>query len=190
MSLASELEEDFYRLSNCRNAQIGYLRYGHRHLHCLDSDMADDNDWLLLHFSKVYPLHVAAFARLMIALRQDFDGDLDLMLVLTVIGDRWHHRLLSPWDPRQERPGAPPIRDAERAAININSIAAYTGIPRETVRRKVARLVARGWVAPGPLGDLRPTDQCVRDLQPATTAAMTYIRAVVAACDAARGSDG
>lgn len=150
--------------------------------------MPSGEDWLQLHFSRVYPKHVAAFAQLMIALRRDFDGDLDLMLVLTVIGDRWHHRLLSPWDPREARSGDAPIRNADQAAINTNSIAAFTGIPRETVRRKVGQLVERGWVAPGPQGDLRPTEQCARDLQPATEAAMVYIRSLVATCDAARGS--
>jgi len=149
--------------------------------------MTDGDDWLWPYFSRIYPVHVAAFARLMIALRRNFDGDLDLMLVLTVIGDRWHHRLLSPWDPREDRRGAAPIRDADRARINTNSVAAYTGIPRETVRRKVAQLVERGWVARGPYGDLRPTDRCARDLEPATAAAMAYIRSLVTACDAVRG---
>ncbi|MEY6434203.1 helix-turn-helix domain-containing protein [Thioalkalicoccus limnaeus] len=36
--------------------------------------------------------------------------------------------------------------DNEPAPINLQSIADYSGIPRETVRRKVRDLEAQGWI--------------------------------------------
>ena len=44
-------------------------------------------------------------------------------------------------DPLCAAPGALATR-----ATNVHSLAASTGIPRETVRRKVKRLVAQGWL--------------------------------------------
>ncbi len=50
--------------------------------------MSTNDDWLAAAFNEVFPAHVAAFTDLMIALRRDFEGDLDMMIVLAVIGDR------------------------------------------------------------------------------------------------------
>lgn len=43
----------------------------------------------------------------------------------------------------------------ERVSVNASSIAEVTGIPRETVRRKLDRLVDRGWLLRNPDSSFR-----------------------------------
>ena len=59
--------------------------------------------------------------------------------------------------------------------INIQSIADVSGIPKETVRRKVALLVAKGWVARDPTGRLSTTRKAGRDLRIGTEASVAYL---------------
>ena len=40
------------------------------------------------HFGHIFPTHVDALCELLIELRQQFFGDLDLMLILAIIGSR------------------------------------------------------------------------------------------------------
>jgi hypothetical protein len=105
--------------------------------------------------------HLIAWVLLM---RESFDGDLDMMVVLAVIGDRAMKdgavRDLSYRD-LLERPQVEP----KIPLTNRKSIADSTGIPRETVRRKVATLVARGWVIEQPDGSLLPTRGSAEELQ-------------------------
>lgn len=105
--------------------------------------------------------HLIAWVLLM---RESFDGDLDMMVVLAVIGDRalkdvsvrnWSYRDMI--DRPQVEPTIP--------LTNRKSIADSTGIPRETVRRKVATLVARGWVIEQPDGSLLPARGSTEELQ-------------------------
>lgn len=94
-------------------------------------------------FGDIWPHHNAAFNDLLIRCRRAFDGDLDKMAVLSVIGERTltteraagisYDRFL---DGRRGLPCPRPI--------NIQSISECTGIPRETVRRKIAQLIDKG----------------------------------------------
>jgi CRP-like cAMP-binding protein len=63
-----------------------------------------------------------------------FGGDLAQVLVLATIGQSMLHA--------RTRVG-PPVHGAE---TNASRIADVTGLPRETVRRKLARLADRGWM--------------------------------------------
>jgi hypothetical protein len=143
-------------------------------------------DTLKANFGRIWPVHNDAFSELLVNLRRHFDGDLDRMLVLAIIGSRHlargglakvsYDRLLSeghvPHDP---------------APINIQSIADYSGIPRETVRRKVLDLEERGWIERSEKGLLIATQRAARELAPATEATLQYLTTVVTACnDAAR----
>lgn len=93
-------------------------------------------------FARLFPAYVAAFSRLLIVLRDEFEGDLDGALILAVIGDRHFARRVRPDAPTYETLG---FTEATcTPSINTLSIAQYTGIPRETTRRKVAALVRRG----------------------------------------------
>ena len=71
-----------------------------------------------------------------------FGGDIDCMLVLAVLGQR---RLDLA---RQEADPADP--DPSRIAMSAVRIAEVSGIPRETVRRKLATCRERGWVSRHP----------------------------------------
>jgi hypothetical protein len=148
----------------------------------------DQDDWLTTHFGVIYPEHVSAFARLLIVLRDAFGGDLDQLLILTVIGDRHHQLRQDLASLRYATFAETPWRDSESATINIHSVATFTGIPRETVRRKVGALIGRGWVERDPGGDLHPTAQAALDLRPCTEAALDYLRTVVTTCDRVRGA--
>lgn len=91
----------------------------------------------------------------LIGLYRHFDGDLALPIVLGEIAIR---NLQSVFQLRPEEPYDVLNLETERAIIerrytsehlrpaNALSIAMATGIPRETVRRKVEKLIGRGWV--------------------------------------------
>jgi hypothetical protein len=71
-------------------------------------------------------------------------GDLELHIILLLIGIRTveHPRFasLSMRERLEETPVFPSL------GVNTRSIADSSGIPRETVRRKVAELVRKGWI--------------------------------------------
>ena len=134
------------------------------------------DEWVVERLDRLWPAHTAAFTRLMIALRQDFDGDLDAVLLLGAVatgvqGDGWQKILL----------GAGPAGANSHSPTNTQSIAHVTAIPRESVRRKLARLEAKGWVTRDPEGNWIPTAQAADDLRPATRSTIAYMRTVFAA---------
>lgn len=101
-------------------------------------------------------------------------GDMDLLLVLSVIGDRnmseqrtegqrTHEELFQKWV------GRPEPED-----INTKSIADYTGIPRETVRRKINDLISRGWLTKDQKKFVI-TKKCADDLAPLTEVGISYL---------------
>lgn len=136
-------------------------------------------------FGTIWPEHLKAFTHLLIRLRQHFDGDLDLMLVLAVIGERTRP---DSWEPevltyRQLTRG----EDEQhfQLPINVQSVADYSGIPRETVRRKVAALQAKGWVERTDEGHLQVGRRAAVDLEAATGETMEYLATVLKAFRAA-----
>ncbi|MBK1706454.1 helix-turn-helix domain-containing protein [Halochromatium glycolicum] len=54
----------------------------------------------------------------------------------------------------------------EPAPINLQSIADYSGIPRETVRRKIRDLEQSGWIIRRDNSFLIASSKCARDLAP------------------------
>jgi hypothetical protein len=138
-------------------------------------------DDVIEHFSRIWPVHVEEFGELLVALRRHFGGDLDLMLVLAIIGSRTlPRRRVQDMTYGEFKAGL--AKGREPSVINVQSIAACTGIPRETVRRKVTRLEEKGWVERGDGGSLVATRQAARDLEPMTEASMRYLAHVGAAC--------
>jgi hypothetical protein len=77
--------------------------------------------------------------------REVAGGDLDRNIILLVIGIRSiehpQFRELLDGDGPEDLSVFPSL------GINTRSIADWTGIPRETVRRKIADLVRSGWIA-------------------------------------------
>lgn len=132
-------------------------------------------------FGRLHALHVAALTRHLVACRAAFDGDLDLFLVLTIIGERSFSERNAPAGMTEEQFRASPVSTVAPLAINLQSIADFSGIPRETVRRKVAALVARGWVRRDAGGLLAVTDAAKDSLQPLTESAARYLRNLLAA---------
>jgi DNA-binding transcriptional regulator YhcF (GntR family) len=77
--------------------------------------------------------------------RTTFDGDLDRALIFLVVALRTvEHRKTQ--DLRLEDVLAGQVESYHSLLTNVRSIAESTGIPRETVRRKVAALVDKGWL--------------------------------------------
>ncbi|MCL3883206.1 hypothetical protein [Marivita sp. GX14005] len=118
--------------------------------------------------SDAYPAHVRAFSRLLIRLRAELGNDLDQVLILAVVAERYYAAIEA----------APCTDPPETRGINAYSVALYTDIPRETVRRKVKLLVEKGWLDCDGRGHLTPTEQAARDLQDGTAATLDYIRAI------------
>lgn len=145
--------------------------------------------FIKMNFGTVWPVHLVGFTRLLVQLRKHFDGDLDLALVLAVIGSRtqtekWTPELvelgqLTNWDEVKDKP----------LPINIQSVADYSGIPRETVRRKVAILQDKGWVTRGADGRLAVTQDAAPDLEDATGDTIAYLAALLKAIETAQAKE-
>jgi hypothetical protein len=71
-----------------------------------------------------------------------FDGDLDMVLVMAILGQR---RLAV----AREDQGVS-VPDVSRVAMSARRLADVSGIPRETVRRKLEMLRGRGWIDQDP----------------------------------------
>ena len=134
----------------------------------------NNEDEVKASFGKIWPVHVGSLTRFLIDCRAAVDGDLDMFLVLAVIGDRtFSQRHANPaldFESFQKAPVTSPPED-----INIRSIAEFSGIPRETVRRKVAQLAEKGWVTRKGDGFIVATDKAKRELEPLTHASIRYL---------------
>jgi hypothetical protein len=133
------------------------------------------NEWVLDRFDEIYPSYRFALARLLVTLRKDFAGDLDAMLVLLTLSlgtDRsdWAKALLGDFEPSTQ------VR-----LTNTQSIAEASGIPRETVRRKLETMRARGWVTRDEKGNWTPCRQVVTDLRESSQETIGFIRALAVA---------
>ncbi len=85
----------------------------------------------------MYQYHIVEFLTEHLAdVSSAFGGDLQEMLVLAIIGQK--HLRASMNEPAAE------------TTISASRIADVTGIPRQTVRRKLKSLEARGWIAQTP----------------------------------------
>jgi hypothetical protein len=80
--------------------------------------------------------------------RAMFDGDIDCALILGEIAH--YNRQIQFARSHAERVKADEAQDPPLSPANIRGISRATGIPRETVRRKVQRLAQQGWLRVGP----------------------------------------
>lgn len=122
------------------------------------------------------PSHVRAFSELLIKLRSELDNDLDLVLIMAVIAER-HYAGISQTEASNSA-STLPAGTSPAFGINTHSVALYAEIPRETVRRKVARLVEKGWVTCDGQGNLTPAPQAASDLEKGTSATLKYLGAI------------
>ena len=133
------------------------------------------NEWVMERLDRLWPAHTAGIARLLIGLRAQFDGDLDAALILAVVS------LGAEGEGRRDMLFGDPARPARLRPTNTRSLSIATGIPRETLRRKLDRLQERGWVERSPSGNWEPTRQAARDLRPATIETIAYLRTILSA---------
>lgn len=125
-------------------------------------------------FGEIWPAHVGNLTWFLIECRRHFDGDLDMMLVLSVIGDRTFSQRSA--DPRIDFEAfTKALVPTAPQDINVRSIADFSGIPRETVRRKVAQLLEKGWILRNDDGFLVATKRAKEELEPLTITSMKYI---------------
>ncbi|MEE4161026.1 MAG: helix-turn-helix domain-containing protein [Woeseiaceae bacterium] len=146
-----------------------------------------DHDFFDRHFGDLWPIHNRGFTALLVECRRLFDGDLDQALILSVIGERTLTKDRASGLRYQEFVDGV-RRSGKRKPINIQSIADGTGIPRETVRRKIGLLVERGWVRRNDDETIEVTESAPVDLAPATSATFEYLSAIGNAI-VARASD-
>jgi len=101
-------------------------------------------------FAEDYPRFQYAFVEFLVAHLTDvakaFDGDLHQALSLAVIGQVRLRALV------QAELTGDAVPAPEALAITASRLADVSGIPRETVRRKLKLLEARGWIARRPDG--------------------------------------
>jgi hypothetical protein len=119
---------------------------------------------------------------LLCTLRSILGNDLDKVIILAVIGQQVLRGLV-PADESSaaliEIDGNGLARDA-RLLTNIESIATATGIPRESVRRKVGELVSAGWIERLETGGLMICPPAIAALQPATDHTAAFLDRLVA----------
>lgn len=125
-------------------------------------------------FGAIWPQHVMNLVDHLIACRKTL-GDMDVLLILAVIGDR----NLSDRNTDKSLTFAQLFENGaarpSREDINVQCIADYTGIPRETVRRKTQDLIERGWVMRTEKGYLAVTAKCREDLAATTEHGVDYL---------------
>lgn len=141
---------------------------------------ANSRNFIQGNFNTIWPDHVEGFTRLIMQLRTHFGGDLDLMLVMAVIGGRTH---AGNWVGELKTMDHLTRNDAQKpaTAINLQSVSDYTGMPRETVRRKLAILLARGWITKNKKGHFTATSKAAKDLEGATGDSIEYLALLHAA---------
>lgn len=126
-------------------------------------------------FGRIWPQHVASLTQFLIDCRHHFDGDIDLFLVLCVIGDRTFSARHAPPDMSFDTWKSTSVHDVRKEEINVQSLSDFSGIPRETVRRKLNILVEKGWVARDQNGFITATEKAKQDLAPLTMSSLTYL---------------
>lgn len=133
------------------------------------------DEQLTQNFGRIWPLHVASLTQFLIDCRRHFDGDLDLFLVLCVIGDRTFSARHAPPDMSFESWSGAKVEDVRSVDINVQSLADFSGIPRETVRRKLNILVEKGWVSRDERGFITATERAKTELAPLTMSSLVYL---------------
>lgn len=136
-------------------------------------------------FGRIWPQHLKAFTRLLVQLHAAFDGDLELLLVLAVIGDRTRPEHWAPEIFTFEQLTRGDGLKHYQTPINIQSVADYSGIPRETVRRKVNILQEKGWVERDGSGNLFVSSRAAKDLENATGDSADYLASILHAFNSA-----
>jgi len=102
-------------------------------------------------------LAVVGFSRMLRKAIDCYDADLEACAIMLAVGSASTNAILR--DPKflrdMEHPG--PVPDEYHRPISRRAIAASTGLPRETVRRKIAQLIDQGLLVEDPDGVRTPS---------------------------------
>lgn len=129
-----------------------------------------------LNFGKLHARHAGLLIRYMVECRRESGGDLDLFLVMATIGERTFNERHAPDEMSLEAFVGGTVGKAETLPINVQSISDFTGIPRETVRRKIDILQNRGWIERDYRKYFTATDTANQDLIELTKLTEKYLR--------------
>jgi hypothetical protein len=109
-----------------------------------------DREQLRLHHSDFSYLVGRFMVEHLVRVHRAFDGDVLAAIVLGTIGQhnvrRFYDEVVSKSDETLTELVARGAHEGHVRPCNAMSVASSTGIPRETVRRKIRWLVERGWV--------------------------------------------
>lgn len=98
------------------------------------------------HYPVIATELLSPLLRLLMLCRKHCQGDVDKFLVLLVVAVRTtQHKDFARYTPEQLISGELPVFPS--LGTNCRSIADSLGMPKESARRKVAELVAAGWLA-------------------------------------------
>lgn len=131
-------------------------------------------DFVRRNFGRLWPAHVENLVMLLIECRKAI-GDLDTVLLLSAIGDRSMSSRKTDWSRTDEELYRKWEKRPAPENINLQSLSDFTGVPRETARRKVSELIERGWVERTSEGYFVVTRKCAADLEPATERGIEYL---------------
>ncbi len=95
-------------------------------------------------FAAAQSIWVEAYLELLVAMRARFGSDLDSIILISAIGQQMLADPDLPVMGHAEAESAP--ERTWRYATNLDALARATGIPRETVRRKINALAVEGLV--------------------------------------------
>jgi len=126
-------------------------------------------------FGRLHARHSGALIRYLVECRKACDGDLDLFLIMAIVGERTFSATRAPESMSHTEFVTGTVGNIEPLPINLQSIADYSGIPRETVRRKLELLIQRGWVERGAHGYVTATDAANHALQGLTQSTVRYL---------------
>lgn len=129
-------------------------------------------------FFYLWPQHVDNFVSLLIFLRNDASCDLDDILILAIVGNSTFKSskkeksfIFEEWEKCENSLS----NFVNCNPINIQSISDYSGIPRETVRRKINNFIDKGWVFKNSRGHLRATASVRLKLGKSTDRSIRYL---------------
>jgi hypothetical protein len=105
----------------------------------LDLDIARLEMAYLNHYTATQYYWIQFFSEHMADVSRTFRGDLQLALILAVVGQAALEQV-------RDRPVGSVV-ESDFGGINASRLADVTGIPRQTVRRKLALMAREGWIA-------------------------------------------
>ena len=124
-------------------------------------------DIVLNRFLSVWPATLAALCRFLVSARRLFDGDLDSALIMLVVMEKTVSARI------HQKQGFEDFKsmdldqsDLPLSALTTHALAAHLGIPRESTRRKIERLIEKGWIIKTAKGVMHATPKARAELMP------------------------